>query len=104
MNLMINHKKTALLRKSPLKKTSTRTSKKARELMEKIRLETKWQQLYKLKGKDKTQTYSMESEYKIKTPLLHPKLGWGFILKAKQKRIEVLFQSGIKVLVCKKTL
>ena len=72
--------------------------------MEKIRLETKWQQLYKLKGKDQVQIYSMGGEYKLKTSLLHPKLGWGFILKAKQKRIEVLFQSGIKSLVCKKTL
>ncbi len=102
MKPMMN-KKVALLRKGSSKKTSTRTSKKVKELMEKVRFESKWHQIYKLKGEEKAKAYSMEGEYGQKSTLVHPTLGWGFVLKRKDKRIEVLFRSGIKSLVCKQS-
>lgn len=59
----------------------------------------KWLQYKKKYGHIEAQEYDMKSKYEEKTPLMHPKLGWGFILSIENDRLQVLFAQGIKVLI-----
>ena len=82
------------------KKTSSRTSKKVKMMAQAAKLEIKWQQLYKKNAHIQPNAYSMsETSYEEKTPLYHKSYGWGFILKIKNNRLEVLFEEGIKSLI-----
>jgi hypothetical protein len=41
----------------------------------------------------------MSEQFEPGTPLSHPRLGWGFILSKLNDRLEVIFESGIKILI-----
>ena len=43
--------------------------------------------------------YTLQGNYDAKTPIQHKVLGWGYVLKNKGNRIEVLFEEGVKTLV-----
>lgn len=58
-----------------------------------------WQQLYRQHKNEATVPYHMESDYKPKMAIEHKILGWGYILKAINNRIEVSFKAGVKTLI-----
>lgn len=59
----------------------------------------KWAELKEKFGSEKASTYSMSGVYSSQTPLTHKVLGWGFVLSNVNDRLEVLFESGKKVLI-----
>lgn len=78
--------------KKPTKKEQA-AAKEMNELME------KWVKLKELDHEIPTKKYKMTDVYSPSTPLEHPSLGWGFILSVQNNRLEVLFESGIKMLI-----
>jgi hypothetical protein len=60
---------------------------------------TKWLQYYRKYGNIEAVEYDMTRQFEEKKPILHPKLGWGFIVSIVNDRLEVLFQEGIKTLI-----
>ncbi|MCO5113502.1 MAG: hypothetical protein M9899_04940 [Bdellovibrionaceae bacterium] len=78
--------------KKPTKKEQA-AAKEMNELME------KWVKLKELDHEIPTKKYKMTEVYSPSTPLEHPSLGWGFILSVQNNRLEVLFESGIKMLI-----
>lgn len=59
----------------------------------------KWAELKEKHGKEKASTYSMTGTYQALTPVEHKVLGWGYILSNNNDRLEVLFESGTKILI-----
>lgn len=59
----------------------------------------KWLDLKEKYGDEKAATYSMSSVYEANKPLQHKVLGWGFIQSVQNDRLEVLFESGPKMLI-----
>lgn len=59
----------------------------------------KWAELYKKYGKDKALTYKMTETYTALLPIQHKVLGWGFVLTNENDRLEVLFETGIRMLI-----
>lgn len=59
----------------------------------------KWAELNKKYGKEKALTYKMTETYPSLVPLQHKVLGWGFILTNDNDRLEVLFETGIRMLI-----
>ncbi|MBY0555508.1 hypothetical protein K2P97_13335 [bacterium] len=59
----------------------------------------KWAELNKKYGKDKALTYKMTETYSSLVPLQHKVLGWGFVLTNENDRLEVLFETGIRMLI-----
>ena len=59
----------------------------------------KWLEVNKKYNKDKALTYKMTESYPSLAPLQHKVLGWGFILTNENDRLEVLFESGIRILI-----
>jgi|GEM_PF-1870134 len=43
--------------------------------------------------------YRMSEQYAPNSPLIHPRLGWGYVMTNQNDRLEVLFESGIKILI-----
>lgn len=43
--------------------------------------------------------YRMSDQYAPDSPLIHPRLGWGYVVTNQNDRLEVLFESGIKILI-----
>lgn len=85
----------------PPKPTKTKKETKA-ELAraEALNEETKkWLELKEKHGKDKASHYSMSSSFEALTPIQHKVLGWGYILTNNNDRLEVLFETGKKVLI-----
>lgn len=78
--------------KKPTKKEQA-AAKEMNELME------KWMKLKELDHEIPTKKYKMTDDYGVSTPIEHPSLGWGFILSVQNNRLEVLFESGIKMLI-----
>jgi hypothetical protein len=62
-------------------------------------LEQRWQTLQKQSSGKPAPDYDMTKTYESKSPLQHKVLGWGYILENKNDRLEVLFRSGIKILI-----
>ena len=82
------------------KKKKKRVTKAQQAAMEEQEvLNKKWENLYTKAGQIKSAPYNMRSSYEAQTGLEHKVLGWGFILSNKNDRLEVLFESGIKVLI-----
>ena len=84
--------------------TKTKAKAKSKEaLMKKISSLTddlkKWTMLKEEHGSDEAAKYNMSQQYLPNQPISHPKLGWGFILNNNNDRLEVLFESGIKILI-----
>ncbi len=50
-------------------------------------------------GKNTCPTYNMSEQYPAQSPLIHKTLGWGFILSNNNDRLEVLFETGKKILI-----
>ncbi len=50
-------------------------------------------------GEKPTIPYSMERRFAAGEAITHPRFGVGFVLRVRDRRIEVLFHDGIKVLV-----
>ncbi|MBC7741414.1 MAG: hypothetical protein H7061_04400 [Bdellovibrionaceae bacterium] len=59
----------------------------------------KWAELYKKYGKDKAVTYKMSDKFPTMVPMQHKVLGWGFVLTNENDRLEVLFETGIRMLI-----
>ena len=59
----------------------------------------KWNELFKKYGKDKAIPYKMSDTFPSLSPVQHKVLGWGFILKNDNDRMEVLFETGIRMLI-----
>lgn len=59
----------------------------------------KWAELFKKLGKDKAVSYKMSDTFSALSPVQHKVLGWGFILKNDNDRLEVLFETGIRMLI-----
>jgi hypothetical protein len=59
----------------------------------------KWAELNKKYGKDKAVSYKMSEKFETMIPLQHKVLGWGFILTNENDRLEVLFETGIRMLI-----
>ncbi len=59
----------------------------------------KWAELFKKLGKDKAVNYKMSDTFSALSPVQHKVLGWGFILKNDNDRLEVLFETGIRMLI-----
>ena len=59
----------------------------------------KWAELFKKYGKDKAVAYKMSDKFTTMLPLQHKILGWGFILTNENDRLEVLFETGIRMLI-----
>ncbi len=59
----------------------------------------KWAELYKKYGKEKAVTYKMSDTFTTMVPMQHKVLGWGFVLTNENDRLEVLFETGIRMLI-----
>ena len=59
----------------------------------------KWAELFKKYGKEKAFAYKMTEIFSTLVPLQHKVLGWGFILTNENDRLEVLFETGIRMLI-----
>ena len=59
----------------------------------------KWAELFKKYGKENAIPYKMSDSFPNLSPLQHKVLGWGFILKNDNDRLEVLFETGIRMLI-----
>lgn len=59
----------------------------------------KWLELNKKYGKEKAVTYKMSEKFANMIPMQHKVLGWGFILTNENDRLEVLFETGIRMLI-----
>jgi hypothetical protein len=58
-----------------------------------------WRQMHDQLKNVKPAVYTLSGNYEAKTPLQHKVLGWGYVLKNKGNRIDVLFEEGLKTLV-----
>ena len=58
-----------------------------------------WHQMQEQLKSVKPPLYTLQGNFDAKTPIQHKVLGWGYVLKNKGNRIEVLFQDGVKTLV-----
>lgn len=59
----------------------------------------KWAELNKKYGKEKAVPYKMSEKFPTMVPMQHKVLGWGFILNNENDRLEVLFETGIRMLI-----
>lgn len=59
----------------------------------------KWTELNKKYGKEKAVPYKMSDKFSSMIPMQHKVLGWGFILTNENDRLEVLFETGIRMLI-----
>lgn len=82
----------------PVKKKKL-TKKQVAEQDEKDELAGKWSKLKSIDHEIKLRKYKMNDEYAPNTPIEHPKFGWGFVLSINNDRLEVLFETGIRMLV-----
>ncbi len=75
------------------------TKKQVAEQTERDELTEKWAKLKDIDHEVKAQKYKMSEAYAPNTPIDHPMFGWGFVLSLNENKLEVLFESGIKMLV-----
>jgi hypothetical protein len=59
----------------------------------------KWTELFKKYGKEKAINYKMSEKFNSMIPMQHKILGWGFVLTNENDRLEVLFETGIRMLI-----
>jgi hypothetical protein len=59
----------------------------------------RWYDFAKKYGKVKPRDYKMTEQYEANTPILHKILGWGYITSNEFDRLEVVFESGKKMLI-----
>lgn len=78
------------------KKISKKQQKINEEISELIR---KWAALQRKHGQVPAKEYKMTDMFEAKTPIMHKVHGWGFVMTNINDRLEVLFESGIKLLI-----
>ena len=86
-------------KKEKPKRKKRLTKKEVAEQQERDELTEKWNKIKEIDHGVSVQKYDMSLEYKPNTPINHPSFGWGFVLSTKNNRLEVLFESGIKMLI-----
>lgn len=59
----------------------------------------KWIELKNRHGQEKATAYSMSGVYEAGRAIDHKVLGWGWIMKSENDRLEVLFEQGLKYLI-----
>lgn len=59
----------------------------------------KWHDLKDKYGNEKAANYSMSAVFEANKPVQHKVLGWGFIQSVQNDRLEVLFETGPKMLI-----
>lgn len=59
----------------------------------------KWLDMKEKHAKDKAATYAMSGTFEAHQPIQHKTLGWGLILSNNNDRLEVLFETGVKILI-----
>lgn len=59
----------------------------------------KWRELREKFAKERAHVYSMSAQFEANQPIEHKVLGWGYILANNNDRLEVLFESGLKMLI-----
>lgn len=59
----------------------------------------KWAEVNRKYGKDKAPTYKMSETFPAMSPIQHKVLGWGFVLTNENDRLEILFETGIRMLI-----
>lgn len=59
----------------------------------------KWIELKNRHGQEKATAYSMSGVYEAGKAIDHKVLGWGWIMKSENDRLEVLFEQGLKYLI-----
>lgn len=85
---------------TPTPAPAPKKSKAARALDEEgEKLLKQWSQMHEQMKNTKPVVYTLQGNYEAKTAIQHKVLGWGYVLKNKGNRIEVLFEEGIKTLV-----
>lgn len=79
----------------------SKKEKAAKAAAEKVMSEDlkKWSDFKERFGSEKAVPYNMASTYEAHKPLQHKVLGWGYILSVQNDRLEVLFESGPKMLI-----
>ncbi len=82
--------------KRPKAETSSVSSAVSKAAVEDLQL---WNELKEKHAKEKPLNYSMSSQFPSGKPLVHKVLGWGFILTNNNDRLEVIFESGKKILI-----
>lgn len=60
----------------------------------------KWLKLQRQHGEDAAPEYQMTLDFEIKSTLKHKVHGWGVVLQRRDNYIDVLFELGMKTLVC----
>jgi hypothetical protein len=63
------------------------------------KLHRQWRQMHEQLKDVKPVPYILSGSYEAKTPIQHKIMGWGYVLKNRGTRIEVLFEDGIRTLV-----
>lgn len=59
----------------------------------------KWNDLKEKHGHEKASPYNMTATFEANKPIQHKVLGWGFIISNQNDRLEVLFETGTKMLI-----
>ncbi len=59
----------------------------------------KWLELKDKYAKEKAAAYAMAATFEAHQPIQHKSLGWGLILSNNNDRLEVLFETGVKILI-----
>ena len=58
-----------------------------------------WMQLKSEVGVESLSPYKMTDHFSVQSAIEHPKFGIGFVTAAQDKKIEVVFEAGSKLLV-----
>lgn len=59
----------------------------------------KWREMREKFAKEKAPPYSMAAQFQAEQPIEHKVLGWGYVLTNNNDRLEVLFETGVKILI-----
>lgn len=62
-------------------------------------IKKRWHELKEKHGDETAPAYSMSGQFEANQPIKHKVLGWGFIQANNNDRLEVLFETGVKVLI-----
>lgn len=86
---------------APIATKISRKEKAAKAASDKLLSEEakKWSELQSKHGSEKTVPYQMTGTYEANTPIQHKVLGWGYVLSVQNDRLEVLFETGTKMLI-----
>ena len=87
--------KTKVVKKKAVKEK--KLSAKSQKLLKEN--ERKWQALQNKYQSITAVNYKISGVYKVKTPIMHKKFGWGYILSVRNDRLEVIFKESVKFLV-----